>query len=146
MGKEGRLPVGPEAVMRGLDSPERENHPQGFRRRSVASVDQPGLETGNTVCINDASNSLVTNSPQVTTFSIASAREGGPGFGSVWSPGNPRLLSFRAPLAFNTSLPRSPWSSSGRARAQRVTQVWGGQAREDVHTTCSHSFSHNSAT
>lgn len=57
MGKEGRLPVGPEAVMRGLDSPGRErNHPQGFRRRS--GFCRPArFGTGNTgVCISqDAS-------------------------------------------------------------------------------------------
>ena len=105
--------------------------PAGFGDRQHGCVYQSG-------CV-----SLITNSPKYLPSPSRQLGQGPRAWLCVvtWKP---QLLSFHAPPAFNTSLPRSPWPHPA-GRGHRITQVWG-QAWRTCPPLCPHSFGHNSAT
>ena len=108
--KERRLPVGPEAAMRGHDGPgSNRTIPRVSAGEECGFCRPAGFGDGQHGCVYQSGCvSLVTNSPQITSLSIASARAV-PRARLCVVTWEPWLLSFCAPLAFNTSPPRSPW-------------------------------------
>ena len=108
--KERRLPVGLEAAMRGHDGPgSNRTIPRVSAGEECGFCRPAGFGDGQHGCVYQSGCvSFVTNSPQITSFSIVSARAV-PRARLCVVTWEPWLLSFCAPLAFNTSPPRSPW-------------------------------------